>query len=204
MAINQVPVAINQDLKAMRPNGKVLPEFLLFLVYKSTFDILRYSVGTTVKGIRQKDLLNIPVVLPPLPVQERFLAFLDRLTPEQEDPGARYSVAVNVEVRFIRSKAASAASVRVTNDPNAPAIRLSENDIRERYPWDYRELTEQCRKRYSHFKVDKEYHKLRKALEGDKHFALERRLDPEKPRPKKMFYAPAILEQFDKHYRRRQ
>jgi len=78
VAINKVPIAINQDLKAMRPNGRVLPEFLLFLVYKSTFDILKFSQGTTVKGIRQEDLLNIPVVLPPLPVQERIVEILRR------------------------------------------------------------------------------------------------------------------------------
>ncbi|AXA36918.1 hypothetical protein BRCON_2141 [Candidatus Sumerlaea chitinivorans] len=136
--------------------------------------------------------------------EKSFLAFLDRLTPEQEDPAARYSVAVNVEVRFVRSKAASAPSVRVTNDPNAPAVRLSEEQIRERYPWDYKELTNRCRQRYSDFKVDQKYHQLRKSLESDRRFAHERRLDPEKPRPKKIFYAPAILEQFDKHYHRRQ
>jgi hypothetical protein len=136
--------------------------------------------------------------------EKSFLAFLDSLTPEQEDPAAHYSVAVNVEVRFVRSKAASAASVRVTNDPNAPAVRLSEEQVRESYPWDYQELTDRCRERYSDFKVDQKYHKLRKSLESDRRFAHERRLDPEKPRPKKMFYAPAILEQFDKHYRRRQ
>jgi len=132
--------------------------------------------------------------------EKSFLAFLDRLTPKQEDPAARYSVAVNVEVRFVRSKAASAASVRVTNDPNATAVRLSEEQIREHYPWDYYELTNRCRERYSDFKVDQKYHQLRKRLEAERRFAHERRLDPEKPRPKKMFYAPAILEQFDKHY----
>jgi len=78
VAINRVPVAINQDLKAMTPNRRVLPEFLLFLVYKSTFDILRYSVGTTVKGIRQDDFLGIRVTLPPPPVQERIVQMLQK------------------------------------------------------------------------------------------------------------------------------
>ena len=110
--------------------------------------------------------------------EKSFLAFLDRLTHEQEDPAARYSVAVNVEVRFVRSKVASAASVRVTNDPNAPAVRLSEEQVRESYPWDYQELTNRCRERYSDFKVDQKYHKLRKSLESDRRFAHERRLDP--------------------------
>ncbi|MBC7293278.1 MAG: hypothetical protein H5T84_04060 [Thermoleophilia bacterium] len=81
---------------------------------------------------------------------------------------------------------------------------MSEEQIRERYPWDYHELTNRCRQRYSDFKVDQKYHQLRKSLESDRRFAHERRLDPEKPRPKKIFYAPAILEQFDKHYHRRQ
>lgn len=135
--------------------------------------------------------------------ERSFLAFLDRLRPEHEDPGARYSVAVNVEVRFVRSKAASATPIRTTNDPNAPAVYLSEEQIRERYPWDYQELTKHCRDRYSDFKVDKKYHELRKNLEGDKRFAHERRLDPQKPRPKKIFYSSAIVEELGKHYRRR-
>jgi len=134
--------------------------------------------------------------------EKSFLAFLNSLTPEQENPAARYSVAVNVEVRFVRSKAASAPSVRVTNDPNAPEVRLSEEQVREIYPWDYQELTNRCRERYSDFKVNRKYHELRKNLESDKRFAHERRLDPEKRTPRKMFFAPAILEQFDKHYRR--
>lgn len=78
VAMNRVPVAINQDLKAMHPHSNVLPEFLVFLVYKSTFDILRYGTGTTVKGINQDDLLNIPAVLPPIPVQERIVQILKK------------------------------------------------------------------------------------------------------------------------------
>lgn len=156
-------------------------------------------------------LMPLSFVTPPPSVeaiqlnrQEKgFLAFLDSLTPKQEDPGARYSVAMNVEVRFVRSKAASAAAVRVTNDPDALAVRLSEEQIREKYPWDYKQLTETCRQRYCDFKVNDRYHQLRKQLEADSRFARERRLDPEKPRPHKMFYAPAILEEFDRHYKRR-
>lgn len=79
VAINKVPVAINQDVKAMQPHRDVLPEYLLFLVYKSAFDILRFSVGTTVKGIRQDDLLGIKVVLPSVPVQERIVQILRKV-----------------------------------------------------------------------------------------------------------------------------
>lgn len=76
VATNQRPIAINQDLKAILPSTKVLPEFLVFLLYKSVFEILKFSTGTTVKGIRQNDLLEIPVLLPPIPVQERIVQIL--------------------------------------------------------------------------------------------------------------------------------
>jgi hypothetical protein len=134
--------------------------------------------------------------------EKRFLRYLKGLDHLGDDPNARYSVAINVEVRFVRSKSAAAAPVRVTDDPNAPAVQLKEEDIRERYPWDYRALTAQCRNRYSDFKVDNRYHQLRRQVESDTRFAHERRLDPARPRPKKVFYSPAILDEFDKHYSR--
>ena len=89
-------------------------------------------------------------------------------------------------------------------DPNAPVVRLTEEQIRARYPWDYRELTEKCRRRYSNFKVDKEYHQLRKSLANNPQFAHIRRLDPQNPKsPKKTFYSQAILRELDKAYKKK-
>ncbi len=135
--------------------------------------------------------------------EKRFLGYIRKLEGDASDPNARYAVAINVEIRFVRSKSATATPVRVTSDPTAPAVRLTDEQILEHHPWDYQELTNQCRERYSDFKVEQKYHQLRKGLEADIRLAHERRLDPPKPHPKKMFYAPAILDEFDKHYQRR-
>ncbi len=135
--------------------------------------------------------------------EEAFVQFLDSLNSDHTDPSDRYAVAVNVELRFVRSKASSAYPVRVTKDPTAPAVRLTEEQIREQYPWDYRELTKRCRERYRGFKVNQKYHEIRKPLHGDQRFAHERRLDPEKPRPRKIFYAPTILDELDRHYEKK-
>jgi hypothetical protein len=83
------------------------------------------------------------------PEEENFLAFVESLEAKQDDPAARYSVSVNVEIKFTRSKAKDALGVQITNNPNAPEVRLTEEQIREKYPWDYEELTTECRKRYS-------------------------------------------------------
>lgn len=136
--------------------------------------------------------------------EKRFLEFLNTLTAQEGESAFRYSVAANIEVKFVRSKAATAIPVRVTTDPTVPEIRLTEEQIRERYPWDYQELTDRCRERYVDFKVNKEYHDLRRTLANNPRFAYERLLDPEKPNsPRKVFYSTAILEQFDTYYHRK-
>ena len=138
------------------------------------------------------------------PHEKNFLAFIDALEPKPSDPSYRYSVTVNVEIRFAKSKAKDALAVQFTDDPNAPAVRLTEEQIRERYPWDYARLTEECRKRYNGFKVNCEYHARRKALLNDKRYCHVRELDPGNPKTaKKPFFNPSILQEFDKYYQRK-
>ncbi len=89
----------------------------------------------------------------------------------------------------------------VSNHPSALPIRLDEADIRETYPWEYKNLTQRLRLRYENFKENIRYHQIRKELEGDSRFCRERLLDPLKPDgTKKKFYNPNILREFDPHY----
>ena len=68
-------------------------------------------------------------------------------------------------------------------------------------PWDYDQLTSECRKRYSDFKVDKKYHEQRKKLLGDKRFGVIRFLDPANQKSaKKPFFNPNIFLEFDNFY----
>ena len=135
------------------------------------------------------------------PEEKNFLTFVETLETKQDDPSARYSVSVNIEIRFTRSKAKDALGVQVTNNPNAPEVRLTEEQVREKYPWDYDRLTSECRKRYAGFKSDQKYHDCRKKLAGDKRFSHVRELDPGNPRSaKKPFFNANILAEFDKIY----
>lgn len=112
-----------------------------------------------------------------------------------------YSVALHMDLKFSRSKEADATKVIVTNEPGATPVTLSEEDIRERYPWNYTILTTRLRKRYSDFKANQDYHKIRRPLEEDKQFCNKRYLDPgTKAGTPKCFYNPNIVKEFDKHY----
>jgi hypothetical protein len=164
--------------------GRSLAEFNFFLMPLSFV-----SLAGSAEGI----VLN--------PEEKRFLAFLESLEPNQAEPASRYSVTVNIDVRFTRSKAKDALAVQITVDPKAPAVRLTDEQIRERYPWDYARLTSECRKRYSDFKADGKYHKCRKALADEKRYCHVRELDPGNPKSaRKQFFNPNILQEFDKHY----
>ncbi|MFA6283010.1 MAG: restriction endonuclease subunit S [Desulfurivibrionaceae bacterium] len=97
ISINFIDVAINQDLKALRfPENIDINYFYNFFL---TQDVK--GTGMTVAGIRQDDLLNIPVQLPPLAEQHRIvakvdelMALCDRLEQQQGDSSATHQTLV--------------------------------------------------------------------------------------------------------------
>lgn len=136
--------------------------------------------------------------------EKNFLTFLNELEREETSTTSEYAVSVNVELRFIRSTAKDALNVRLSADPNATEIRLTEEQIRDRYPWDYKRLKNECRKRYADFKENKKYHDIRKKCQNDKRFGAVRFLDPGNLKSsKKSFFSPEILSVFDSHYARK-
>jgi len=133
--------------------------------------------------------------------QQGFLNFVEMLEFGGNNEVSPYYVTCKIEVKLARSKSNEAPNVRITNDPNAPEFRVTEEDILEKYPWDYRKLTTECRKRYSDFKSNREYHDLRKRLAKVDCFGRVRLLDPNNPKSmKKQFFNPSIMREFDQHY----
>lgn len=91
--------------------------------------------------------------------------------------------------------------LRITDDPKAPLVRIKEDDLLKEYLLSYRDLTRKLRKRYSDFKENFKYHKLRKRIMKDSRFCRTRYLDPHNPSStKKDFYHPRILKEFSEHY----
>jgi hypothetical protein len=137
--------------------------------------------------------------------EERLLRYLATLVSESgDDPGTDFHVALEVSLSFKRSPTNAAAVVAVTNDPSAPKVALSEENVRKLYPWDYHDLTERLRKRYIDFKEVQKYHDIRRPLMPDPRFVKSRYLDPGNPKSaRKDFYNPNIVAEFDKHYTRK-
>lgn len=89
-------------------------------------------------------------------------------------------------------------SFKITEDPNAPAIRLEEEEIlKEKYPLNYKELLKKLSEACPDFKANKNFHKFRKELMKDPTLSKTRYLDPNNPKSvRKVFYSPNIVEKF--------
>ena len=67
-------VAINQDLRALKTKDGIDPRFFIKPIPNIIRDIQRVSVGTTVKGISSRDLLDIAVCVPKEIALQRYIA----------------------------------------------------------------------------------------------------------------------------------
>lgn len=136
--------------------------------------------------------------------ERKLFEFLKSSDSANESTGTDYAVSLAIDIKFRRSRTSpNATEVRITNAPNAIPVKLEEQNIRDTYPWDYEILTAQLTKRYSDFKINDKYHKIRRPLENEDRLCKTRLLDPGNPKSqKKRFYNPNILAELDKHYTR--
>jgi len=135
---------------------------------------------------------------------QRLLDYIENEEKKYASTETTHNITLRLETKVVKSKAIDAIEVRYTNNPNAPAIRVQEEDIIvSKYPLDYKKLSATLRSRYSDFKITKKYHDIRKSLESNKKYCKERLLDPNnKNSSSKKFYSSEIIKEFDKHYSR--
>ena len=175
--------------------GLDLSEYNFFLMPMSFYP------STEMKGTppqaENKEMQNLLAHL--LEVESQF-------PPDSEAP---YAIALSIQTRFVRSSAADAVEVRWTDDKNAPAVTMTEEDvIRRRYPIKFQELVERCRKRYTDFKQNSAFNKIKRSLEdpkkhGDNYCRIHHFDVLEKKDPGRKYYSPEIFKELDKHYTRR-
>ena len=135
--------------------------------------------------------------------ERKLISFLDEeLAKEKEDLSDDFNLAVRMDIQLQKVKGDADTKVVITKgDPDAIPVTLSEQDIRNTYPWDYSNLSTRLKKRYKDFKMNAKYHQIRKVLERNEKYCKPRFLDPGNPKSqKKNFYNSNILQEFDQHY----
>jgi hypothetical protein len=101
-----------------------------------------------------------------------------------------------------RAKSFIGGKIRITDDIDAPELRINESEILKQFPLDYSSLTSSLKARYSDFKVNKKYHEIRKKI-MTMGFSFNRKLNPKKEKSVEQdFYSPRIYKEFDKYYKK--
>jgi hypothetical protein len=150
-----------------------------------------------------QNLTNVKVIS--LNSAERnLLSYVESIENEVEDEITNdFNLSLDIDIKFKRVADKGTTSVIISNDPDAIKVKLSEEDIREKFPWDYNILVTRLRKRYSDFIVNNHFYKIKRQLEKQNKYCNPRYLDPGNPKStKKNFYNSNILKEFDKHYKR--
>lgn len=124
VAINEVDMAINQDLKALLVKDEtVLSKLYLmrFLESKATF-IDEQGKGATVKGITLDVLRNLEIPLPQLAVQKRIAAILDKADAIRR----KRQQAIQLADDFLRAVFLDMFGDPVTNPKGWPTMRVDD------------------------------------------------------------------------------
>ena len=101
----------------------------------------------------------------------------------------------------VTGRRSGGTALRITDDPAAPAVR--EETILAQYPLSYYDLLTALGKRYSNFKQNDAFHRIRRPLKKNSKYCYTRYLDPKSKKGEKDFYNQAIFAEFDKHYTKR-
>jgi len=136
--------------------------------------------------------------------EKKVLQYIERcLDSVEDDPEADYSLALRLNIQLVKATGKADTQVVLSNCPNAIPITVEEEQIRQAYPWTYAILLKRLQRRYSDFKQNNDFYRLKNTIEDDDRYCRIRLLDPGNPKSgKKKFYNPNILQEFDKHYRR--
>ncbi|GAB3528549.1 DUF3644 domain-containing protein [Photobacterium alginatilyticum] len=138
-------------------------------------------------------------------VKTNLLKYLKAVEKEHEsEKDANYAISLKLHTKLVKTTNEEALQVRLTNDPDAPEIVLSEEDSLKNYPHDYHELIDILKARYTNFKQNSIFHDQMRTLKAEgERYCKVRRLDPDNPKSiNKTFYHNRVIDQFDQWYER--
>lgn len=132
VALNTVPVALNQDMKAFRFRRSLLPEFFAYWIEgQQKQKLLEWrQIGATVDNIDVDAMLNGRIAVPDLPTQRQISDFLDRET-------ARIDLLIEKRSRFAelvieRRKALISSAIIGAEDEETWLNNLPNGWVRQR------------------------------------------------------------------------
>ena len=131
--------------------------------------------------------------------ETNFIGFIQQQLKKTDNSG--YQVVMPIGVSF--KKENSFDAIKVVRSKDGIPITLSPENIKKIYPWNYKTVVEECKKRYSNFKQGKTFNSAMKEVKQSSQLCYKRFLDPDNPKSsKKEFYSTSIWSILDKYFQK--
>lgn len=106
IAINRVPVSINQDMRAFTPtDNRILPDFLGYYLSVRQDELLRLvKWSTTVQSINKEEMDFFQIPVPPIEVQKSLIQLMERSRAEiarEREAAERKSIEIKTEIEAL-------------------------------------------------------------------------------------------------------
>ena len=154
---------------------------------------------------------------------QSFIQDIVNVTQSLKDDGIEDSIVLGFDIYFENVKTASNSdilaaittidaadatfakitNVRLTNDPNAQPVNLSDEEFRKIWKHNPSALVSWCKENISGFKQGMVFNDIKKMIKGDKRYVSTRRLDINNLKsPSQDFYTDLALEKIKEEYER--
>lgn len=94
------------------------------------------------------------------------------------EDGKRYACALRIETQIVGGRNKEAIAVRPTADPNAPVVRLSEEDIQKRFPLSFEGLVKRVKAKVPKLVQNARFHEVVREVKADPRLAYPRKHNP--------------------------
>jgi predicted transport protein len=130
---------------------------------------------------------------------KNYLNFLKKKVNEADNQDVAFSVAIGIDINFKKSSTINGIGMRY--DEKGVPVKITEEDITQRFPLLYKDVTSKARKRYSNFKQTKDFYAIIKEIKERNKLCHTRKFDPSNTKSiVKTFYSTNIWQVLDDHY----
>lgn len=121
---------------------------------------------------------------------------------ESSEPSEEFDIAIRIGVNFHKSSSFESTPVQYSKD--GTPVTLSEEDIRQRFPYSYMDVCTKAKERYSDFKRGSGFNAIMKEIKREGKLCFQRKLDTSNPKsPNQYFYSTNIWQKLDLKYTRK-
>lgn len=132
---------------------------------------------------------------------KNYLNYLKGKVTQADDDDKEFDVAIGIDISF--KKANAIESIPMRFDENGVGVHLSEEDVRKKFPYVYKDITTKAKTRYSNFKQGPSFNSIMKRIKTNNKLCHVRLLDPKNPKSsKKPFYSTNVWIELDNYYKK--